>query len=295
MQSRVVIAGGSGTVGTYLRNSFEREGWDVRIIGRSGGDAQWENETSILQVLDGAALLINLAGKSVQCYFNQKNRDELLCSRVETTSTLNRIIEKCNHPPQLWLNASGGSIYNENETIPHDENSGANGTSVMADIARKWEGAFFSDSVVNVRKVALRISLVLDRAGGVLPLYSTLTKWWLGGRQGRGNQLVSWIHVHDFFEITKFILKNEAISGCFNMAAPQILSNSAFMRCIRQAHQRSFGIPAPAFALKFAAPLVGFDTELILNNLAVAPQKLLSCGYEFHYPTLPSALEDLVL
>lgn len=295
MQSRVVIAGGSGTVGTYLQNAFQRDGWEVRIIGRSGGDAQWKNETSILQVLDGSTLLINLAGKSVQCYFNQKNRSALLSSRVDTTSTLNRIIAKCNQPPRLWLNASGGSIYNENETIAHDENSADNGTSVMADIARKWEGAFFSDSVVNVRKVALRISLVLDRTGGVLPLYSTLTKWWLGGKQGSGNQLVSWIHVHDFFEITKFILKNEAIRGCVNMAAPQILSNSEFMRCIRRANHRSFGIPAPAFALKLAAPLVGFDTELILNHLAVVPQKLLSYGYEFHYPTLPSALEDLAL
>ncbi|MFM7105857.1 MAG: TIGR01777 family oxidoreductase [Flavobacteriales bacterium] len=295
MQSRVVIAGGSGTVGSYLQKSFVKEGWEVNIISRNGGDAQWNNELSMIHAINGSTMLINLAGKSVQCYFNEKNRNALLTSRVETTSILNRIVANCDRPPQLWLNASGGSIYNENETVAHGEDSPINGTSVMADVARKWEEVFFSESVGDVRKVALRISLVLDRFGGVLPMYSALAKLWLWGKQGRGDQLISWIHVHDFFEICKFILSHESIVGCVNLAAPQVISNSDFMRCIREAHHRSFGFPAPTFALKLAAPIVGFDTELILNHLSIAPKKLLQNGYVFQHETLQSALDDLVV
>ena len=295
MQTRVVIAGGSGTVGSYLQKSFVREGWEVLIISRFGGDAQWNNELSLIHAINGSTMLINLAGKSVQCYFNEKNRNAMLSSRVETTSILNQIIAKCDRPPLLWLNASGGSIYNENEAVPHGEDSPPDGTSVIAGVARKWEEVFFAESVEDVRKVALRISLVLDRLGGVLPLYSALAKLWFGGKQGRGDKIISWIHVHDFFEICKFILTHVNITGCVNMAAPQVISNSDFMRCIREAHHRSFGLAAPTFALKMAAPMVGFDTELILNNLSVAPMKLLKHGYVFHHATLQSALDDLVL
>ena len=295
MQSRVVIAGGSGTVGSYLQKSFLKEGWEVRIIRRTGGDAQWDNELSLVDAINGSNLLINLAGKSVQCYFNKRNRDALLTSRTETTSHLNRIIAKCDRPPQVWLNASGASIYNENETFAHGEDSPANGNSVMADVARKWEEVFYSEKVDAVRKVALRISLVLDRSGGVLPLFSGLAKLWLGGKQGSGNQMVSWIHIHDFYEICKFIYNRQDITGCVNMASPQVISNKEFMRCIRVGHRRSFGFPAPTFALKLAAPVIGFDTELILNHLSVAPQKLLQHGYSFHYSTMQSALDDLIL
>ena len=293
MQSRVVIAGGSGTVGTYLQKAFLKDGWEVLIIGRNGGDAQWSNELSLIHAIDGSTVLINLAGKSVQCYFNKKNRDALLLSRVETTSILNRIIAKCTKPPHLWLNASGGSIYNEREVVPHGEDSPAIGSSVMAEVARKWEEVFYSEKIVNVRKVALRISLVLDRKGGVFPLYSALTKVGLGGKQGSGNQMISWIHVQDFFEICKFIHSHSGITGHVNMAAPQVITNHEFMSCMRKAHHRCFGFPAPAFALQLMAPIVGFDTELILNHLSIAPQKLVENGYSFRYPTLPSAIEDL--
>ena len=294
MRLRVVIAGGSGTVGTYLQKSFLKEGWDVCIISRNGGDAQWNNEPTLIRAINGSSILINLAGKSVQCYFNKKNRNGLLTSRVETTSILHRVIAKCEYPPQLWLNASGGSIYNHNDSFAHSEDSPANGSSVMADVARRWEEVFFSVNHVGVRQVALRISLVLDGSGGVLPIFSILAKFWLAGKQGRGNQLVSWIHIHDFFEICKFIHKNENINGSVNIASPQILTNTDFMRCIRQAHNRSFGIPAPETALKMAAPIIGFDPELILNNLSITPQKLLQQGYIFQYPTLPLALQDFV-
>jgi uncharacterized protein (TIGR01777 family) len=293
MQSHVVIAGGTGTVGSYFKRAFLNDGWKVSIISRSGGDACWSQESSMLSVIEGADLLINLAGKSVQCFFNEENRNALLTSRMETTAALKRVVASCNRPPALWLNASGASIYNENEMMPHGEDDATNGSSVMAEIARKWEEIFFAENIPGVRRVALRISLVLDREGGVLPIYAKLARFWLGGHQGSGNQVVSWIHVHDFYRICKFILANNHINGCVNVAAPEVLSNRNFMRTLREVNNRSFGFPAPSFALKIVAPIIGFDTELVLNNLSASPKKLTQSGFSFQFPTLISALKNL--
>jgi uncharacterized protein (TIGR01777 family) len=168
------------------------------------------------------------------------------------------------------------------------------GSGFSVDVCKRWEESFFDFTYKDVRQVALRTTIVLGKNGGALHPMKQLAKFWMGGRQGKGNQMFSWIHLQDFCTSVEFILKNENLSGPVNMSAPFPLTNSKFMKALRTAVGRSFGLPIPKFLLEFGARIIKTETELILKSRFVIPEKLNEAGFEFQYPSAEQALRSLI-
>ncbi len=290
---KVVIGGASGFVGEYLSSFLTANGWSVARVGRANADATWNDQPSLIRALDGANAVVNLAGKSVNCRFNDSNVKELISSRVETTRAIGEAIALCKTPPGIWINASGASIYPETNGNPNTEDSPADGAGTMADVARKWEQALQEASTPNTLKVALRITLVLGANGGVYPTFRLLTKARQGGSQGSGKQIMSWIHIHDLCRMILATIKSDNPPNVLNAAAPQPLTNEEFMRRFRKSLGIGFGLNAPAVLIKMGTAILGVDSELVLRGMNVTSVQAQRMGFEFQFPDLDLALADL--
>lgn len=174
------------------------------------------------------------------------------------------------------------------------EEHGELGSGFSVEVAKAWEHAFFSCDCPDTRQIALRISIVLGPDGGVLGPYRNLVKWGLGGPQGSGKQMFSWIHVEDLYRIVRFLQDHEQLDGVFNCASPQPVSNTQLMRELRSALGAPIGLPAPAWLLEMGAGLIGTETELILKSRWVIPERLERAGFAFTYPTLKQTLKDIL-
>ena len=188
---KIVIAGGTGFVGQYLSKRFQTLGFQVVVIGRRRGTIQWTDHSSISDALENAAILINLAGKSVNCRYTEKNKAEIFSSRTDTTSILGELIAGCTNPPKLWLNSSTATIYRHAEDRPMTESSGEIGTGFSVDVAMLWEKTFFDFKLPQTRQVALRMAIVLGPDGGVIHPFKNLVRFGLGGIQGNGRQYLA--------------------------------------------------------------------------------------------------------
>lgn len=293
-KQKIVIAGGTGFIGQFLERKFMAEGLRVIIIARSQGKVHWDDEDAMIDALNGADMLINLAGKSVDCRYNEKNKAEILRSRTETTKLLGAAIRKCKQPPALWLNSSTATIYRHAEDKPMTERDGEIGSGFSVSVAKAWEEAFFSFDLQHTRQVALRIAIVLGKGGGVMVPYVSLVQHGLGGRQGSGHQMFSWIHLEDLYRVILFIRDHKEITGAVNCAAPQPVRNKEQMRIFRKLRQQKFGLPLPEWLLKIGAALIGTEPELVLKSRWVVPQRLKEYGFEFRYPTMEEALKDIL-
>lgn len=290
---KVVIAGGSGFIGTYLAKRFKRSGYKVFIVSRAPQHVSW-NSVDLAEVLEDATLIINLAGRSINCRHNEINRNEIINSRVIATKAIGNAIRECKNPPALWVNASATGIYKASGNQPMTEERTIFANDFLAEVVREWEKAFFDFQLPQTRQVALRTSVVLGRNGGALKPLATLTRLGLGGKQGNGRQQFSWIHQEDYFRILLFLIENQALNQVINCTAPTPVSNNALMYTLRKKLKVTIGIPAPEFAIRIGAKLMGTEPDLILGSSMVVPKRLLDAGFQFHYPTLDIALIDLL-
>ena len=291
----VVLAGASGFIGRYFRARFEQDGWTVRTVGRKGTrsspSATWEDDDgAIARVLEGTELLVNLAGRSVSCRYNARNKAAILQSRVSTTAALGRAVALCRQPPSTWLNASTGTIYRNATDGPQTEQDGELGTGFSVDVARAWEAELEAAVTPGTRKVPLRIAIVLGPGGGALRPVTNLARLGLGGRMGPGTQKFSWIHVEDLYRSVLFVHARKDIAGPVNVASPDVVDNRELMRMVRRAYGARFGIPTPAWLLRLGAILIRTETELVLKSRWVQPQKLLNSGFVYSQPELGRAL-----
>ena len=192
-----VVAGASGYIGQQLVRHFEASAITVRTIGRGPtADARWRDEAGLAAVLNGADLLVNLAGRSVSCRYTKRTADEIFASRVGTTATLGRILARIDQPPALWANASTGTIYRDARDHSQDERTGELGSGFSVAVARAWEHELFS-APAPIRRVALRMAIVLGAGGGAINPIINLARAGLGGRMGDGGQMFSWAQVDD--------------------------------------------------------------------------------------------------
>ncbi|WP_166245494.1 TIGR01777 family oxidoreductase [Paenibacillus turpanensis] len=291
---KVVLAGGTGFLGHYFTEKFSSLGYDVLIISRNPQHISWENTPDIMNALNGAEMLINLAGKSVNCRYNETNKREIFNSRTETTKTLGNAILACSEPPALWLNSSTATIYRHAEDRPMTETTGEIGSGFSVEVAKAWEEAFFSFKLPATRQAALRISIVLGKDGGVMIPLKKLVSYGLGGKQGPGTQKFSWIHIEDLFRMIMFMKDREELQGVINCASPYPTTNEEFMSELRRAMNMRFGLPAPSWLLEIGAVLIRTETELVLKSRWVVPERLEAAGFVFRHPTLREALQDLV-
>ncbi|MEO5941934.1 MAG: TIGR01777 family oxidoreductase [Ferruginibacter sp.] len=294
MKKKIVIAGGTGFVGKYISEKFQNEGYEIKIISRQKEHINWTNEVAIAEALENSELLINLAGKSVDCRYNEKNKKEIYDSRINTTKQLGEAILKCQQPPTLWINASTATIYRHAEDRPMTEANGEIGKGFSVNVATNWEKTFFDFHLQNTRQVALRMAIILGKDGGVIKPFTNLVKFGLGGIQGNGNQMFSWIHIEDVYRIILFILENKKLSGFFNTSAPNPITNKTLMSSFRKVLHKSFGLPSPKWLLKIGAVIIKTETELILKSRWVIPERLQNEGYIFKYEKIDNALNNII-
>ena len=291
---KIVIAGGTGFIGSYLEERFKKSGYRVLLVSRHEPHVPWQH-SELTKAVNEAALVINLAGTSINCRHNSVNKKAILQSRLSATSMIGNAILACKIPPKLWINASAAAIYKQSEDKPMTEDESVFSTDFLAEVVQQWEQKFFSYQFPSTRKVALRTSLVLGKEGGALKSLVSLSKFGLGGTQASGTQIMSWIHIEDYFRIVLFLLENEALQGVFNSTSPNPVSNKEFMNTIRKTLNIPIGLPAPAWTIALGARIIGTEPSLILNSSYLVPKNLLKAKFKFTYPELEKALFNLLM
>jgi hypothetical protein len=311
VKPRTVITGGSGQIGQILARHFHAHAHDVIVLARHPDTMPWRtvlwDPRSIgtwSRELDGADLVINLAGRSVNCRYTPANRREIKESRVQSTRILGEAIAAATHPPTLWINASTATIYRHAFDRAMNEHTGELGGNepgapstwnFSIDVARTWERAFFESSTPDTRKVAIRTAMVMspDR-DGVFDTLLRLVRFGLGGTSGSGQQYVSWVHDTDFVSAIEFLVAHSELKGVVNISSPEPLPNREFMRALRRAWGTWAGLPASRWMLEIGAVFLWTETELILKSRRVVPTRLLEAGFEFRFPAWAGAARDLV-
>lgn len=300
---RIILAGGNGYLGKVLTEYYKPLAYEVIILSRKpkADDENcrtvlWDGRTKgeWMNCLNDADLLINLCGKNVNCRYTKENKSEIISSRIIPTKLLGKAIEDIAYPPKLWINVTSATIYRHAEDHSQDEESGDIGYGFSIDVCRKWEKAFFESNIAFTRRIALRMGIVLGRTDGAFPRLLNLVKFGLGGKQGDGQQYVSWIHEQDAAKCTEWLMQHEELNGIVNCTAPQPVKNTEFMRIIRHAYGVPLGVPSPAWLLELAALVIGTETELLLKSRWVMPKRLLDSGYTFLFPKAAYAVKDLL-
>jgi uncharacterized protein (TIGR01777 family) len=296
---KLVIAGGNGFLGQHLRTHFENNGYQVVSISRTGiGDVRWDARTlgPWAQELEGAALLVNLAGRTVDCRYTAANRQQILASRIASTRVLGMAVAACQNPPKVWLNSSTATIYADTEgsNPANTEAAGIIGEGFSVEIAKSWEAAFNESFTPATRKVALRTSIVLGADGGAFPVMARLAKWGLCTPQGSGEQWISWLHIADFCRAVEFLAHTESVHGAVNVCAPNPLLNKEFNALLGQYLRPLLRLPQPRWLLELGAFVLRTETELILKSRKVYPERLLAAGFQFKYPVCEEAVANLL-
>jgi uncharacterized protein (TIGR01777 family) len=293
-----------------LARAFAAKGHDVVVLSRKPTEAawrmaRWDAETvgGWASEIDGADVVINLAGRSVNCRYNAVNRHVIKESRIRSTSAVGEAIARAARPPRVWLQASTATIYSHRYDAPNDEGTGILGGSeeggpetwrFSIDVATAWEHAANSINVPQTRTVMLRSGMTMspDR-GGVFDVLLGLVRWGLGGTSGNGRQYVSWIHDRDFVRAVDWLIDHSELAGPVNLTAPNPVPNAEFMRTLRAAWGIGFGLPAMQWMLEIGAFLMRTETELVLKSRRVVPARLLQSGFVFEFPTWREAAHDL--
>jgi uncharacterized protein (TIGR01777 family) len=307
---KIVIPGGSGQVGTILARAFHQGGHEVAVLSRQPQRrpwrvVAWDGATlgAWQREIDGCDVVINLAGRSVNCRYTAAHREEIMQSRVRSTRVVGQAIAAAAFKPRLWLQASTATIYAHRYDGPNDEYSGILGGNepdapdtwgFSIDVARAWERAFDEADVAGTRKVALRSAMTLSPdTGGVFDTLLGLARRGLGGSAGDGRQFMSWIHDEDFIAAVRWLIDCDDLEGAVNIASPNPLPNAEFMQLLREACGARLGLPAKEWMLEIGAIFMRTETELILKSRRVVPARLLEHGFRFKYPDWRDAARDL--
>jgi uncharacterized protein (TIGR01777 family) len=298
---RIVIAGGSGFIGRALAAEFTTRGFGVVVLTRSPRRRQdgirevaWDGVGTGAWVteLEGAAAVINLAGKNLNCRHTPANLREIIASRVDSVRAIAAAMVAAKQPARVWVQASAVGYYGDTGAVACNEEAPA-GRDHLAEVCRQWEAAFRAERIAATRKVVMRIGFVLGREGGALPVLCGLTRLFLGGAAGSGRQYISWIHLADLTAMFIAAVMDDGLSGTFNAVGPTAVTNAAFMQALRGVMQRPWSPPAPAQAVKLGAWLLGSEGSLALVSQRCVPQRFLEAGFAFRFGELAPALRDL--
>jgi uncharacterized protein len=311
-----VVAGASGFIGGAVARAFSDDGYDVRVVGRRA-PCGWEDPDALRATVDGARVVVNLAGRSVDCRYTDRNRREILDSRVDTTRALHRAIDTAEHPPPVWMNASTATIYRHAMDRPQTEADGVLGEGFSVDVARAWEAALFAGTLPRTRRVALRMAIVIGD-GRATRMLTALARSGLGGphldgwcpphhryrgigshptgpmrapwHRTHGRQRFSWVHIDDVVAAVRFIRDDERLAGPVNLASPHPSDDRTLMRTLRRVVGAPVGLPATRWMLELGMAALRTEPELVLKSRWVLPGALTEAGFAFAHPDLEDAL-----
>jgi uncharacterized protein (TIGR01777 family) len=320
---KIVIAGGTGFIGQELAQRWGKDNW-VSILSRQssavingeskGGNNAYEHrpltakdgynitywhwdgrhvEKHWADELEGADLVLNLAGRSVNCRYTARNRQEISDSRAEATRAIGQAIRGVVVPPKLWVNGGSATIYRHAEDRPQDEYTGEIEDDFSVRVCKRWEKTFDEQRTPFTRKIALRLAITLGK-GGVMVPYRLLLRYGLGGPQGNGRQMYSWVHIDDVAGAIEWFLDHPELEGTYNLSSPRPVTNRFFMSTLRHLAGIPFGLRAPAPLLRLGAFLIGTEAELLLKSRWVVPARLLKTGFQFRYEKLEDAITAIL-
>ena len=305
---RLILAGGSGFLGQLLARRFAPQDYEVVILSRvprkhsqPGKVVLWDGQTvgEWWRELEGAAAVLNLSGRSVNCRYNERNRRLILDSRVLSTKVLGEAMGRCAQPPRVWFNASTATIYKQSYDQPMDEAGEIGGAQEVRDefsveVARAWERAFDDAHTPETRKITLRLAMVFSAADGtVFQVLRRLARSGLGGSMAGGRQFASWIHEEDFLRAVEWLISHLDFSGPVNLTAPNPLSNREMMRVLRKVCGAPFGLPSARWMMEVGAFLLRTETELMVKSRRVNPGRLVAAGFEFRFPQFEAAVREI--
>lgn len=300
-RKRIVLAGGSGFIGQSLAKELLARDHEVVVLTRTPREridgvreAGWDGQNigGWVKYLDGAAAVVNLAGRSVHCVHTPENIREIIGSRVNSVQAIAAAFNQIQNPPRVWAQASGIGFYGDCGERLCDENT-ATGPDNLSRICRQWEDAFNSVEMPETRRAVLRIGVVLGNGGGGLPVMARLTKCFLGGTAGSGRQYFSWIHIADLRRMFIESIEDGNMSGVFNAVAPNPARNADFMRELRRALHRPWSPPAPEWVVRIGAKFMKTEPAFALTSCRCVPKRFLDAGFQFQFPELRGALADI--
>lgn len=300
---KLIIAAGTGFLGNVLINHFENKFAEIVVLTRGKASTSknikyinWDakNLSGWEKELEKADVLINLAGKSVDCRYTEQNKAEIISSRIDSTRILNQAVLQCENAPKHFINSSTATIYRHSEDKSMDEYSGEIGDNFSMNVAKEWEKVFYETETPNTIKTALRTSIVLGKKGGAFIPLKKLTQLGFGGKNGTGKQFISWIHEKDFARAIAFVIEKE-ISGNINIVSPNPIRNEDFTKKLQKAIGIPFGIPISKTLLTIGAKIIQTETELVLKSRNVIPKRLEENGFEFEFSDIDKTFKDLLL
>jgi uncharacterized protein (TIGR01777 family) len=307
---RILIPGGTGLLGRALALDLAKDGHEVIVLSRNPETAdrihpsvryeRWDGQSAEgwAQLVDGADALVNLAGESIggestfrilfQKWSAAKKR-RILDSRLKAGRAIIEAVAKAKRKPLVVIQPVGSGYYGIRTTGEVDETAPP-GDDFLADVVKAWEASTKALEAPGLRRVIFRTGIVMSTEGGTLPMILLPFRLFVGGPLGSGRQWLPWVHITDFVRAVRFALDHPEVSGAFNLAAPDLVTNAEFGRAVGRQLRRPYWFPVPAFALRL---LLGEKAVLILEGQRVVPRRLVGLGFRFEFPDLASALADL--
>ena len=295
---KVVIAGGSGFLGRALAGHLSAQGHQPVVLTRTpreAMDVSWDGATAgqWKKELDGAGVVLNMTGRTVNCIYTEANRREIIESRVNSIRALGDAIRQCQNPPLVWIQASSLAIYGHTDQ-PTTERS-PHGSGFSVGVCEAWEAELTRQAPASVRTCVLRLGLVLGPDGGLLVPFRRLARLGLGGTVGSGGQYMSWIHMNDFLGMVMLCLRDQSFSGVFNATGPAPATNREFMRALRAALGLPWSPPVPSICVRFGARFImKTEAELALKSMRCLPERFQQAGFTFEHDRLDRALTDIM-
>jgi hypothetical protein len=306
---KIVIAGGSGFLGSPLAEMYAEDGHDVRMLTRSleSGETRHDPGTGVPGItrvgwkadgksgpwaaaLEGADGVVNLAGESLASRrWSEESKKRFRDSRILATRSLAEAIRAAATPPAVLINGSAVGFYGPSDERSLTENDPP-GTDFLARLCADWEQEARQAERPGTRLALLRTGVVLERSGGALPEMMRPFRFFVGGPLGSGRQYVSWIHRLDWIEIVRWIVQTPAVSGPVNATAPHPVNNRHLSRALGHAMHRPSLLPAPGFAVKI---VVGEFANSVLTGQRVLPARAQKDGYHFRYPEIEQAFRGI--
>jgi uncharacterized protein (TIGR01777 family) len=302
MNSKVILAGGSGFVGHSLTPLLVASGYEVVVLTRgpsnkSGGilSVHWDGKNlgDWAQLLEGATAVVNLTGRSINCRHTPQNRREIVESRVDSVRALGLALARAKESPAVFVQAAGIGIYGDSGDRWCDEGA-QHGNDFVTEVCEKWEGAFAQVPAQQTRKVLLRLGVALGPDGGFLQVLAKLTRCFLGGQIGDGRQFISWIHMADLCRVFLASIERHDLVGVYNATSPNPVTNAEFMRELRRALHRPWSPPVPKFAAGIGSWLMGTEPSLAFASQRGIPKRLLAQDFQFNFAELRPALINLL-